>query len=162
MDVEALRSKYARLAAARDLKGALAAAQGGGGDADPHPAALDHEAAADTGAARRDAEYGPAPSGVPGARIAHMRICDVCNGAGVVKQLYNYIVTGKTCRRCEGDGVVAPTALASPSRGEDGGGGQEEGQASSTLAVPPPSAGDAASLTVQPGEEGGVPPLEEG
>lgn len=108
-DIVALRSKYSALVASRDMHSHLHVASSS-------PDAL--SAVVATGDALQSDTTAPQASSCEEGRgrLSLMRICDMCRGLGVVKELYNHMITEKTCRRCEGDGVVEPKPLSPGSR----------------------------------------------
>lgn len=99
-DLEALRAKYAPLAAKREEETVKEI--------------LYQHMRADSAAVKQlslakesDKPMGKPPVAAPGALLDGMRICLACQGSGIVDVIYNHMSIRKTCQKCEGEGVVA-------------------------------------------------------
>jgi hypothetical protein len=89
--LQRLREKYAPIAAALQADAATAAAAA---------------AAATTTTATAAAAVGAAGGVARGAKLAGVKLCEECQGAGVVKVTYNHMVMDRTCR-----GEIARTRI---------------------------------------------------
>lgn len=134
--LEALRAKYAPLAAERDSSGPSASLIQVAAPRDVVPRALASarvttvepellEVAARAGGASR----------APGEPESRASICSECKGSGVTSSVYNHRVMERTCRLCEGEGVIVSQKVQVEERPAGGGEASGDLVAASSIAA---------------------------
>jgi hypothetical protein len=76
-------------------------------------------------------------AGRQAGRLDGVRICHECNGSGTMRELYNHMIMERTCRGCDGDGVIDRAAAVpdEPVAGREKGVAETNG--SPAAAAPP-------------------------
>jgi DnaJ-class molecular chaperone len=102
-DIDALRSKYAAIAATRDatVEAALA------GNEIAASAAFEGQ---------KTSEFSSPPELTVSDAVDSLRLCIACQGCGQISRLYNHMMMTRTCEACGGDGVVAAQPAPVPTK----------------------------------------------